>query len=390
MEAFVWDQNFVTGIPHVDRQHQELINRFDELSKAFLEDSAQEQVRLPLAFASMVEYAQLHFGEEEALMLAERVDPRHVQMHQKLHRQFLEQVQRMWATRSSMREPSEQFVGFLTSWLGLHILGIDQDLARQIARIRQGQTAELAYALEKDHHDNSTRALLKMVGRLFHTLSTQNAELAQVNFNLEERVHQRTRDLESANDALTRANRQLEVFARTDGLLHIANRKYFDERLLEECSRAYRTHQPLGLVMIDVDFFKRYNDRYGHLAGDQCLQSVASAVSSALMRAGDLLARYGGEELALILPDTTSEGTHVTAQRVLEAVRALRLEHADSAAAPHVTVSLGAVCSVPTSRDAGVQMLALADKALYQAKDSGRNRVCMADTWPAAKLSDVH
>lgn len=130
--------------------------------------------------------------------------------------------------------------------------------------------------------------------------------------------------------------------------------------------------------MIDVDFFKRYNDRYGHQAGDACLQAVARAVQQALLRGTDLVARYGGEELAVILPDTDADGIRVVAERVVAAVAALGLPHAESDAAPQVTVSVGAVSAVPDQRDTGAQLLASADAALYRAKAAGRNRWVMA------------
>ncbi len=382
MEAFVWDQNFITGVDRVDTQHQTLIELFDELANAFLDESELSGQRQQDVFQRLLDFARFHFEEEQALMRAERVVERHCQLHEGLHQQFLDQVQLLWQARASLTDPAEQLVGFLTSWLGLHILGTDQDMTRQIRRIREGMSPEQAFDAESEHHDNSTRALLKMVGRLYHVLSEQNAQLAQANIHLEERVQLRTRELESSNDALLRANRQLEVYARTDGLLQIANRKYFDERLLEECSRAFRSRLPLGLLMIDVDFFKRYNDRYGHQAGDRCLQSVAAATSAALLRAGDLLARYGGEELVVLLPDTTSEGAQTTALRILHAVRQLQLEHAGSEAASVVTVSIGVVCAVPSARDAGAHLLAQADAALYQAKAAGRNQVIVAPAEP--------
>jgi hemerythrin len=264
----------------------------------------------------------------------------------------------------------------LTSWLGLHILGIDQEMSRQILRMRQGQSAKQAFEQEDAvAQDSSAQALLRMVSKLYRMLSEQNSELARANAHLEDRVLQRTLELERANTALKSANQQLEVFSRTDGLLKIANRQYFDERLGEECARAHRSGSPLGLLMIDVDFFKPYNDRYGHQEGDRCLQAVAQTVASVLLRSSDLVARYGGEELGVILPATDAAGTLATAQRVCNAVYALELPHADSSAAPYVTVSVGACTRLPRGRDADADLLALADRALYQAKGAGRNRV---------------
>jgi len=170
---------------------------------------------------------------------------------------------------------------------------------------------------------------------------------------------------------------QLQAFSRTDGLLRIHNRAYFDERLLEEVARARRLGQPLAILMMDVDYFKRYNDTYGHQAGDACLQAVARAVGGVIKRRTDFLARYGGEELVALLPNTPGDGAMLVANRVLVAVRSMGLPHLSSDVAPYVTLSIGAASALPVitgDAEAGVQLLAQADAALYQAKHQGRNR----------------
>jgi len=374
MDTFVWDQFFNTGLPEVDAQHHGLIDAFNDLSDALQRSNAGDGAGLTEAYERMVNFAEFHFAEEELLMRDKGVDPRHVQAHTALHRQFIEQVAAMWRSREALQDPAQSFVGFLTSWLGLHILGIDQSLARQVGCMALAMTPQEAYDQEIEVHDEGTQALIRMVGRLYQVLSQQNTELAQANLHLEERVRQRTQELAQANGELQQANALLEVYSRTDGLMQIANRACFDDRLAHACAAAFRHERPLGVLMIDVDHFKRYNDSYGHLAGDACLQAVARAVSQALPRATDLVARYGGEELAVILPDTDVEGSRTVAQRVVEAVAALALPHGSSGVAPHVTVSVGAVARVPDARDGAARLLAEADAALYRAKEAGRNR----------------
>ena len=378
MDTFVWDQFFTTGLPDVDDQHHALVDAFNDLSAALQRSNAGDDAGLIEVYERMVNFAEFHFAEEELLMRNKGLDPRHVQAHVALHRQFIEHVSGMWRTRTALQDPAQSFVGFLTSWLGLHILGIDQAMARQLACLELGLSAQEAYAQELEVHDQGTQALIQMVGRLYQVLSQQNAELAQANLHLEERVQLRTSELASANAELQQANARLEVYARTDGLMQIANRACFDDRLAQACASAFRQERPLGVLMIDVDHFKRYNDTYGHPAGDACLQAVARAVSQALPRVTDLVARYGGEELAIILPDTDAEGTRTVARRVVQAVASLGLPHSSSGAAPHVTVSVGGVSRVPDSKDAAARLLAEADAALYGAKEGGRNRCQMA------------
>ena len=169
---------------------------------------------------------------------------------------------------------------------------------------------------------------------------------------------------------------QAQVYA--DGLTGIANRRRFDEHLEAEYRRARRAGAPLSLLMIDIDYFKGYNDRYGHQRGDSCLTRVAMALSAAIDRPSDLLARYGGEEFSAILPDTEAEGAHKVAERMRAAVNSLAIEHAGSGNAGHVTISIGYVTLVPAANSDMADMMTAADKALYQAKHAGRNRVVPA------------
>lgn len=159
-----------------------------------------------------------------------------------------------------------------------------------------------------------------------------------------------------------------------DGLTSVYNRRCFDERLVSEWGRAVRNDGMLSVLLLDVDYFKRFNDRYGHQAGDDCLRRVADALGAGLRRPGDLLARYGGEEFACLLPDTGIEGALVVAEQMAQRVRELAIEHAGSGVAPMVTVSVGA-CSKRGSRQETPQaLLRCADEQLYMAKAQGRNQ----------------
>lgn len=382
METFVWDQNFVTGLADVDEQHRGLVALFNELSRSLFgagRSTPQEhEALLRDVFDRLIAYTEYHFAEEEALMHSAGVDARHIEVHEALHQQFVHQVRSMWSTRATMAAPGETFASFLTAWLGLHILGIDQSLARQIAAIGQGEAAACAYERDQAETDNSTQALLKMIGKLYSVLSGQNAALVQANQRLEERVAQRTHELARANEELLRANARLQVFSRTDALLQIANRSCFDDRLAHDCASAFRRQRPLAVLMIDVDEFKRYNDHFGHPAGDACLQAVARAVQGCLQRATDLVARYGGEELVVILPEADAGGAAAVATRVVAQVAALALAHPASSVAACVTVSVGVAARVPRAQESAAQLLADADAALYRAKSAGRNQ------WKAA------
>jgi diguanylate cyclase (GGDEF)-like protein len=173
------------------------------------------------------------------------------------------------------------------------------------------------------------------------------------------------------------SNRVLVELAHKDGLTGLANRRYFDDLLLEEFRRARRQELPLGLVVIDLDCFKAYNDRYGHLEGDDCLRRVCATVQTALRRPGDRAARYGGEEIVVLLPATGESGALNVADAIREAVAALGIPHSGNAHGI-VTVSAGASALIPFhAEDQPADLFGAADRALYQAKNAGRNLCCL-------------
>jgi diguanylate cyclase (GGDEF)-like protein/PAS domain S-box-containing protein len=171
------------------------------------------------------------------------------------------------------------------------------------------------------------------------------------------------------------ANEELQRLATLDGLTQIANRRRFDQYLENEWHRLKREQMPLSLILFDVDFFKRYNDTYGHLAGDDCLRQLGSALKSVIKRPTDLVARYGGEEFAVILPNTEIEGAISVAQTIRQAVYDLIIPHAQSSVCDRVTVSLGVASIVPNCETSPQDLINAADKSLYIAKQQGRNRV---------------
>lgn len=167
----------------------------------------------------------------------------------------------------------------------------------------------------------------------------------------------------------------LESQAMLDGLTNIANRRRLDEVLESEWKRAQRAGTPLSLVMIDIDFFKAYNDHYGHGVGDVCLKKIAASLAASIDRSSDLVARYGGEEFVSILPDTNLEGALIIAERFRSQIERLQIPHEYSAVSRYVTVSIGVVCIKPNIGMTQADLLGLADEMLYQAKKDGRNRV---------------
>jgi diguanylate cyclase (GGDEF)-like protein len=172
------------------------------------------------------------------------------------------------------------------------------------------------------------------------------------------------------------ANRELRLLAHLDGLTKIANRRCFDESLQQMWQRMGRLSQPLSLLMLDVDYFKCYNDVYGHQHGDNCLTQIAQTMQKVVSRPGDLVARYGGEEFAVILPETSENGAFKVAEAIRKAVLALAIPHEASDTAAYVTVSIGITSLIPVTDFSPDYLIDLADQALYSAKHQGRNRCC--------------
>lgn len=209
--------------------------------------------------------------------------------------------------------------------------------------------------------------LSQSFNRMAEQLQQSFAALEDANYVLERRVEERTTELK-------KANRELQRLSQIDGLTQIANRRHFDQYLTQEWHRSQREQRSLSLILCDVDFFKNYNDLYGHQKGDDCLQRVAQLLRQAVKRPADLVARYGGEEFALILPSTDLKGAIAIAQAIQQEVYSAQILHTASEISKFLTISLGIVSTIPTSAVSLDQLIAAADAALYEAKHQGRDR----------------
>ena len=204
--------------------------------------------------------------------------------------------------------------------------------------------------------------------------------IARVRYHSQAYINQLQKDeafraLEESKAKLAEANRTLQKLSSLDGLTGIANRRNFDETLNKEWNRAMRSEKSIGLLMLDIDFFKLYNDHYGHQGGDDCLKKVAKGLDSAIHRETDFLARYGGEEFSGILPDTDLNGSVKVAEEMRLAIKDLRIEHAKSTVSDLVSVSIGISAIIPQQGTDPKILIGAADQALYKAKEDGRDRV---------------
>jgi diguanylate cyclase (GGDEF)-like protein len=223
--------------------------------------------------------------------------------------------------------------------------------------------------------------LTVLFNQMSQEIQLSHEQLEDYSRSLEQKVSDRTQELQAEIEKRTKAevelqsaNQELHRMAYLDGLTQIANRRQFDERLIQEWKRMKRNRLPISLILCDVDYFKKYNDTYGHQAGDECLRHVGQAITAAIHRPADLAARYGGEEFAAILPNTDLNGAAKVARAIQSQIKELQIPHRSSDVSAYVTVSLGVASLFPDDQTTTEQLLIKADQLLYQAKSEGRDR----------------
>ena len=252
----------------------------------------------------------------------------------------------------------------LSLWIAKTIAEAIAKLSAATVRMADGK---LETRLEVETTDELGQ-LAASFNRMAEQLARRGEALRQAKEELEQQVAERTREL-------TEANCELQRLSLSDALTCIGNRRFLDELLEREWRRALREQTPLSVVMLDIDYFKLFNDTYGHVAGDDCLRKVAGILTATIQRTTDFASRYGGEEFVLVLPATDEQGALTVAEKIRCRVEALAIPHEKSPLAGVVTVSIGVATIMPLrDSDAGLLMTA-ADQALYRAKTAGRNQV---------------
>ncbi|MGL6342359.1 MAG: diguanylate cyclase domain-containing protein, partial [Waterburya sp.] len=244
----------------------------------------------------------------------------------------------------------------------LDLNGFQSPLAEQIAR------EQLLFQIEHLRQELEEIKQEKADLEIILETTTEHADL------VESQLRNEICDRQKAQAALHQANRELEKLSVLDSLTQVANRRRFDDYLLQEWQRAKQLQAPISLILCDIDYFKLYNDTYGHPIGDYCLLQVALAIECAIESISGLVARYGGEEFGIILPGMDGETALQVAEEIAIKVRQLHITHQKSPVDEYVTISLGVYSIVPNPKFSPELLINLADKALYQAKDRGRNQ----------------
>jgi diguanylate cyclase (GGDEF)-like protein/hemerythrin-like metal-binding protein len=364
MNSFVWSEIFETDIALVDEQHHKLVDLINQFGSLLTHNQVQTDDILKV-LKELLDYAEYHFSDEERLMRESKIDARHFDHHINSHTDFLEEVRMLFlAFNAENLDSASRLLEFLIHWLAYHILGIDQNMAKQLKKIQSGATPDFAYENEEKERDKSTEPLLAALNGLFHQVSLRNKELVQLNQSLEEKVAQRTKELSDIN-------RHLEELSLTDVLTSLPNRRHAMRNLRYLWKESLTEKSPLVCMMIDADHFKEVNDSFGHDAGDLVLVELARALRESF-RTDDLVSRLGGDEFMVLCPDTDLEGGLYIAEQVRQKIS--QLKAATGGEPWHGSISVGVAVRSPAMVNYE-SLLKQADEGVYLAKKEGKNCV---------------
>ncbi|MCP5364640.1 MAG: GGDEF domain-containing protein [Hyphomicrobiales bacterium] len=366
-EVFPWNKNFETGNTKIDEQHKVLVDLLNKLARSLIDGDV---VDVSKAFEALSNYASHHFGEEEVIWAQYFAKDNWFSSHQMSHAAFLPKVVDIKETGAGkpLSEIIEQLVKFLIRWLAFHIIDVDKRMAMAVEAIDSGASIDEAKIEADKKMSGSMRLLIETVLEMYDILSSRAIDL------MRERIARKV-----AEEKLKEAYRKLEEMSVTDELTGLYNRRHLVNVFDTEIRRARREKTTLTYYLIDIDCFKRFNDKYGHVDGDDALKRVGKALKELCRRAGDFAFRVGGEEFAIIALGQTVEEARKLGEIIRSSIETLRIPHRNSDAGDCVTVSVGAVCMEPSSEDTLDVFSRNADKSLYRAKAMGKNKLILFD-----------
>lgn len=357
---FTWNASFLTSMPDVDDEHQQLvalINNYSEMAMCSESIAPQNFAQVSNA---MLEYARFHFGSEERLMREAGLDERFIERHCIEHRSFLFEAMHLCDIAQPTAVRAHDLFEFLVHWLAYHILGVDQGMARQIRAVQSGEDATRAFEIDRLYLQSNTEPLLSAMGGLFHQISKSNRDLRALNHKLEERVRERTLELEQAN-------KQLKLLSTHDDLTGLPNRRHATVTLQQLWGEWQRYGENLSLLLLDADHFKEVNDRFGHAAGDGLLRNLATLLRD-VVRGSDSVFRLGGDEFLVICPHTDLDGAAAVAKKILAARRPFHTAEGEECWDGALSIGVAMARSFMVRPD---ELLQAADQALYAAKRLG-------------------
>ena len=358
---FTWNDSFLTHIPSVDEQHQKLVGLINNLGEMVISSDHLDQESYRKVRDGVMEYAGVHFTHEEKLMREVGLDLRHVDHHRSEHQAFVREILDLEETGDDVSaEQAKRLVEFLIYWLTYHILGVDQGMARQVQAVQAGSSHTEAFDVQTNPVGPQSEPLLAAMTGLFFMVSERNRELRALNRELEQRVRQRTKELE-------RTNEQLQVLSTRDDLTGLPNRRYAMLSLQQLWSEKQRYGDALSVLLLDADHFKAVNDQFGHAQGDALLRTLADRLRHTV-RGSDIVCRLGGDEFLVICPRSSYAGTMEVAKKILAESQPFLTS--DGVECWNGSLSIG-VAEADGMMEQPDNLLQAADTAMYEAKRKG-------------------
>lgn len=362
-EIFPWNKNFETGYERIDNQHKKLVELINTLARIMVDN---KEFEINETFKQLVDYANYHFTDEEEFWVKHLKGTDLYKDHKVEHKSFLPQIEEIKKQNidGSLSDQIEAIFKFLIRWLAFHIVDSDKRMAIVVKALEEGKDENEARQVSDEKMGGTTSTLIDTLLLMYEGLSLNAIYL----------LHER-RARKQAEKSLIEANIKLEELSITDQLTRLYNRRHFDYVFKKEFLRARRDKNTLTLIEFDVDYFKPYNDNYGHAKGDIALGLVGKTLNEACRRPDDFAFRLGGEEFAVLLIGMDSDKSLKFAEKIRAGVEALNIEHSYNNDNKFLTISGGIISRIPTIDDSLEDFFNAVDLKLYEAKDSGRNRI---------------
>ncbi|MDL0089684.1 GGDEF domain-containing protein [Campylobacter gastrosuis] len=370
--VFVWGREFETDFHKIDTEHRYLVEIINTIGRKIAEFNPRFEDLEPI-FTELFNYTKYHFINEETIMKDANVDKRHIKEHLVAHKTFIREVTSQYERidKTNIKESAKGLLDFLVQWLTFHILGMDKNLTTQIKLIESGYSPEDAFNEINGVNHEQLDTLVKSFNGIFGVLMKYNDELLVLKKSLEDKVEERTTELQEANERLEAVNKQLEFIAMHDQLTGLANRHKTMFELEKYWDNYAKNGENFSVIMLDLDNFKGINDTYGHDAGDAVLKSFAKTLSFSI-RTDDLACRLGGDEFFIICPNTDKNGVLNLAQKLHKNIVDLKVEFENGSWSGISSIGIATTNDTMSNKE---DLIKASDNAVYEAKRRGKNQI---------------
>lgn len=363
-EIFPWNDNLMIGIDEIDEQHKAIVRLLNKLANNLTQE---EEVIVEDTFNELANYADFHFKCEEKIWNKYLKDETLIQCHKDSHDSFLPKVLELKEKNKdkTFNETLEEILLFLIRWLAFHIVDEDKRLVLIINSLNKGK--EISEAIDETDtlmSASSMKSLIETILAMYDNLSLKAISL----------IRERKARIKAENELLD-INKKLEKLSITDQLTNLYNRRYFDDVFERELNKSKRNKSVLSLILIDIDFFKKLNDTYGHARGDEVLKEVSNCLHSVCKRPNDLAFRVGGEEFTIVITDEDYNCVISLIDILQKSIHDLKIPNESSLFSNYLTISGGIVSKIPIQSDTIDSLMKIADERLYKAKKTGRNKI---------------